>query len=145
MKRSELDQFAMVSRHCDQIICLNRSLICQGPPEVALSPENLMAAYGPEVTRYHHRHKSHAHQRHDRPTSLSCCGFAFTAAGAPGKGHWVSWAGCWGALTSVVATIPVTPSVIQLCWASWGPTQSRPDALTLLPQSCSGLGVVYLI
>ena len=46
----------MVSRHCDQVICLNRSLICQGPPEVALSPANLMAAYGPEVTRYHHRH-----------------------------------------------------------------------------------------
>lgn len=46
----------MVSRHCDQVICLNRSLICQGPPEVALLPENLMAAYGPEFTRYHHTH-----------------------------------------------------------------------------------------
>lgn len=46
----------MVSRHCDQVICLNRSLICQGPPEVALSPETLIAAYGPEFTRYHHTH-----------------------------------------------------------------------------------------
>lgn len=46
----------MVSRHCDQVICLNRSLICQGSPEVALSPENLLAAYGPEFTRYHHTH-----------------------------------------------------------------------------------------
>ncbi len=46
----------MVSRHCDRVICLNRSLVCQGPPEVALSPENLMAAYGPEFTRYRHVH-----------------------------------------------------------------------------------------
>lgn len=46
----------MVSRHCDQVICLNRSLICQGSPEVALSPENLLAAYGPDFTRYYHSH-----------------------------------------------------------------------------------------
>ena len=46
----------MVSRHCDKVICLNRSLICQGTPETALSTENLMAAYGPDFTRYHHRH-----------------------------------------------------------------------------------------
>ncbi len=46
----------MVSRHCDKVICLNRSIICQGIPEVALSTENLMAAYGPELTRYRHYH-----------------------------------------------------------------------------------------
>lgn len=46
----------MVSRHCDHVICMNRSLVCQGPPEVALSPENLMAAYEPEFTRYRHSH-----------------------------------------------------------------------------------------
>ncbi len=46
----------MVSRHCDQVLCLNRSLICQGSPEVTLSAENLIAAYGPEFTRYHHHH-----------------------------------------------------------------------------------------
>ncbi|MBD2102697.1 metal ABC transporter ATP-binding protein [Leptolyngbya sp. FACHB-261] len=46
----------MVSRHCDRVICLNRTLVCQGPPEVALSPENLMVAYGPEFTRYRHSH-----------------------------------------------------------------------------------------
>jgi len=46
----------MVSRHCDQVLCLNRSLICQGSPEIALSPENLIAAYGPEFTRYRHHH-----------------------------------------------------------------------------------------
>jgi zinc transport system ATP-binding protein len=46
----------IVSRQCDRVICLNRSLVCQGTPEVALSPESLMAAYGPEFTRYHHTH-----------------------------------------------------------------------------------------
>jgi zinc transport system ATP-binding protein len=46
----------MVSRFCDRVICLNRSIICQGAPEVALSTENLMAAYGPQFTRYRHQH-----------------------------------------------------------------------------------------
>lgn len=46
----------MVSRHCDSVICLNRSIICQGVPDVALSNENLMAAYGPDFVRYHHHH-----------------------------------------------------------------------------------------
>lgn len=46
----------MVSRFCDQVICLNRSIICQGMPDITLSTENLMAAYGPHFTRYHHHH-----------------------------------------------------------------------------------------
>lgn len=46
----------MVSRFCDQVICLNRSVICQGLPDTALSSDNLMAAYGPHFTRYHHHH-----------------------------------------------------------------------------------------
>ncbi|HEY9646284.1 MAG TPA: metal ABC transporter ATP-binding protein [Chroococcidiopsis sp.] len=46
----------MVRRHCDRVLCLNRSLLCQGIPEVALSPENLSAAYGSEFVRYRHQH-----------------------------------------------------------------------------------------
>ncbi|MFM7447626.1 MAG: metal ABC transporter ATP-binding protein [Leptolyngbyaceae cyanobacterium] len=46
----------MVRRHCDRVLCLNRTLRCQGIPEVALSPENLSAAYGAEFVRYHHHH-----------------------------------------------------------------------------------------
>ena len=46
----------MVSRFCDQVICLNRSIVCQGVPDTTLSTENLMAAYGPHFTRYHHHH-----------------------------------------------------------------------------------------
>ncbi|NJR62854.1 MAG: metal ABC transporter ATP-binding protein [Cyanobacteria bacterium CRU_2_1] len=46
----------MVRRHCDRVLCLNRTLLCQGIPEVALSPDNLSAAYGCEFVRYRHRH-----------------------------------------------------------------------------------------
>lgn len=46
----------MVRRHCDRVLCLNRTLLCQGIPEVALSPDNLSAAYGSEFVRYRHQH-----------------------------------------------------------------------------------------
>ncbi len=46
----------MVSRHCDCVLCLNQKLVCHGQPEVALSPQNLLAAYGPGFSRYQHQH-----------------------------------------------------------------------------------------
>jgi zinc transport system ATP-binding protein len=46
----------MVRRHCDRVLCLNRTLLCQGTPDVALSPDNLSTAYGSEFVRYRHRH-----------------------------------------------------------------------------------------
>ncbi|NJN58105.1 MAG: metal ABC transporter ATP-binding protein [Leptolyngbyaceae cyanobacterium SL_5_9] len=46
----------MVSRHCDRVLCLNRRLVCQGQPEEALSPQNLLDAYGPSFSRYQHQH-----------------------------------------------------------------------------------------
>lgn len=46
----------MVSHTCDYVLCLNRSLICSGRPESTLSPENLLATYGPAFGRYHHQH-----------------------------------------------------------------------------------------
>jgi len=46
----------MVRRHCDRVLCLNRTLLCQGIPEVALSSDNLSVAYGSEFVRYRHRH-----------------------------------------------------------------------------------------
>ncbi|MEP0870223.1 metal ABC transporter ATP-binding protein [Trichocoleus desertorum AS-A10] len=46
----------MVSRHCDRVLCVNQRLICHGQPEVALSPQNLLAAYGPAFSRYQHNH-----------------------------------------------------------------------------------------
>lgn len=46
----------MVRRHCDQVLCLNRHLLCQGTPEVALAPETLALAYGTEFVQYRHHH-----------------------------------------------------------------------------------------
>ncbi|MDH6060646.1 metal ABC transporter ATP-binding protein [Chrysosporum bergii ANA360D] len=46
----------MVSRHCDRVLCLNQTVVCTGQPEVALSPQNLLATYGPGFSPYHHQH-----------------------------------------------------------------------------------------
>ncbi len=46
----------MVSRYCDRVICLNQTIVCTGVPEVALSPQNLLATYGPGFSRYQHNH-----------------------------------------------------------------------------------------
>lgn len=46
----------MVRRNCDRVLCLNRTLLCEGTPEVALSPENLSVAYGSEFVHYRHQH-----------------------------------------------------------------------------------------
>jgi len=46
----------MVSQHCDRVLCLNQTLVCAGTPEIALSPENLLATYGPGFSRYKHQH-----------------------------------------------------------------------------------------
>ena len=46
----------MVRKHCDHVICLNRRVLCEGEPEMALKPENLSAAYGSEFVRYRHTH-----------------------------------------------------------------------------------------
>ena len=46
----------MVRRHCDRVLCLNRRLLCQGVPEVALAPDNLAATYGSEFVHYRHTH-----------------------------------------------------------------------------------------
>ncbi len=46
----------MVSRHCDRVLCLNQTIVCTGKPEIALSPENMLATYSPLFSRYHHHH-----------------------------------------------------------------------------------------
>jgi zinc transport system ATP-binding protein len=46
----------MVRRTCDRVLCLNRSLRCQGSPEIALSPAQLERLYGRGYVPYHHHH-----------------------------------------------------------------------------------------
>jgi len=38
----------------DQVICINRSLICSGPPAAALTPEVIKKLYGEDITAYQH-------------------------------------------------------------------------------------------
>ena len=44
----------MVRRSCDRVLCMNRTLLCQGTPDHTLTTENLSLAYGSEFVRYHH-------------------------------------------------------------------------------------------
>ena len=46
----------MVSRYCDQVICMNRRLLCYGKPSIALDEKNLIKIYGESLTRYFHNH-----------------------------------------------------------------------------------------
>ncbi|MCT0252291.1 metal ABC transporter ATP-binding protein [Synechocystis sp. CS-94] len=46
----------MVRKNCDRVLCLNRVIRCQGTPDYALSPDNLVAVYGSEFVRYRHHH-----------------------------------------------------------------------------------------
>lgn len=52
MVSHELD---VVANYAGLVLCLNRTLVCQGRPEQALSPETLRQLYGKEVALYHHR------------------------------------------------------------------------------------------
>jgi len=51
----------MVRRSCDRVLCINRKLLCQGPPDHALTPEQLALAYGPNYVRYNHTCEPHTH------------------------------------------------------------------------------------
>ncbi|HAA28119.1 MAG TPA: ABC transporter ATP-binding protein [Cyanobacteria bacterium UBA11369] len=46
----------MVDRHCDRVLCLNQTILCSGEPQTILSPQNLLATYGPAFSRYQHHH-----------------------------------------------------------------------------------------
>lgn len=48
----------MVRKHCDRVLCINRTLRCQGTPEVALSEDSLATVYGTDFVRYKHSHTS---------------------------------------------------------------------------------------
>jgi len=46
----------MVRRSCDRVLCLNRTLRCEGAPDHALSPAQLERLYGRGYVPYHHHH-----------------------------------------------------------------------------------------
>ncbi len=46
---------SVVYRYAQRVLCLNKTVICQGPPLDALSPQSLATLYG-EASVYHHEH-----------------------------------------------------------------------------------------
>ena len=47
---------AVVHRLSSVVLCLNKRLVCQGPPIEVLTPQSLRQLYGKEVTWYQHEH-----------------------------------------------------------------------------------------
>lgn len=45
----------LVSRIADQVICINKEMLCSGAPENALVPEVIEKLYGSDVSLYSHR------------------------------------------------------------------------------------------
>jgi zinc transport system ATP-binding protein len=45
---------SVVTRHADRVICLNRSIVCQGATTEVLTPENLSAMYGSGAHLFSH-------------------------------------------------------------------------------------------
>jgi zinc transport system ATP-binding protein len=46
---------SVVYRYAQRVLCLNKSVVCQGPPVEALNPSALSTLYG-EASFYHHEH-----------------------------------------------------------------------------------------
>lgn len=66
----------VIYQYVDQVICLNRELLCYGAPQKVLTPAQLQELYGTETVYYHHRHAgevmegehehdSHSHEHED--------------------------------------------------------------------------------
>ena len=51
----------MVHGIAEQVLCLNRRLVCSGTPETALTHERLQELYGDTVAPYHHTHGAESH------------------------------------------------------------------------------------
>jgi zinc transport system ATP-binding protein len=45
----------MVGEMVDQVICVNKRLLCTGPPQSTLNDKQLAELYGSDVSEYHHR------------------------------------------------------------------------------------------
>jgi zinc transport system ATP-binding protein len=53
---------SVVTRHADQVICLNRRIVCRGATTEVLTPENLAAMYGSGAHLFRHSHADgHGH------------------------------------------------------------------------------------
>lgn len=63
---------SVVTAHADRVICLNRSIVCQGATTETLTPENLAALYGGGARLFSHGHADgHGHLHAAAPESNS--------------------------------------------------------------------------
>lgn len=44
----------LVSSIADHVVCVNKTMLCSGPPEETINPETLKTLYGHDVSHYHH-------------------------------------------------------------------------------------------
>ena len=59
---------SVVTRHADRVICLNRTIVCQGAQAEVLTPDNLRSIYGAGAHVFSHGHADghgHLHGGHD--------------------------------------------------------------------------------
>jgi zinc transport system ATP-binding protein len=49
----------IVWEHADKVLCLNKKLLCCGPPRRVLTPENIEELYGTGVKFYVHKHEEY--------------------------------------------------------------------------------------
>ena len=54
----------VVARFVDQVICLNRSLVCHGTPKEALTEKTLRTLFGEDIGLYEHEVPHHQHAHH---------------------------------------------------------------------------------
>ncbi|MEK9183819.1 MAG: metal ABC transporter ATP-binding protein, partial [Patescibacteria group bacterium] len=47
---------SVVYKFADSVLCLNKKLICYGPPQEALGADSLNVLYGGDVKLYKHEH-----------------------------------------------------------------------------------------
>ncbi len=65
-------ELAVVSEIVDFVICLNRKLMCYGPPNTALTEQSIDNLFGFRTKRYgHHTHGGHPADRKRRPRRKS--------------------------------------------------------------------------
>lgn len=50
--------FTMLYTHANRVLCLNRTLLCSGPPQDVLTPQQLRDLYGMQSRYYGHRHQA---------------------------------------------------------------------------------------
>jgi zinc transport system ATP-binding protein len=52
----------IVYKYASEVICINRQMVCSGPPREALDPQALQQLYGGNAGFYTHEHTPHSHE-----------------------------------------------------------------------------------